>query len=116
MCRMLAAALADEYTVETAQDERAAYNCVQRRAVALVIVDIHPARTNGLNLIYALRMDARTRHLPVLVLTTGEYRKTLLQCLAAGANNFLLKPFGAADLRACVRAELTLADGAPKVS
>lgn len=114
MGKMLSTVLAEEYDLELVGDERAAHAAVQRRAVALVIVDIHPSRTNGLNLIYALRMDTGTRHLPVLVLTASEHRRMLLQCLAAGASNFLLKPFGMEDLRAAVRAELALADATPR--
>ncbi len=49
-----------------------------------------------------------TAHLPIVILTASMHKELLLRCLAAGASNFLLKPFNTAELLMCARVELQL--------
>ncbi len=73
----------------------------------LVLLDIMlPGGQDGLAILKALRGDARTGQLPVIMLTakSAEYDKIL--GLDAGADDYLAKPFGMMELVARIRAVL----------
>jgi signal transduction histidine kinase/DNA-binding response OmpR family regulator/CHASE3 domain sensor protein len=60
-----------------------------------VILDIGLPDHSGLTVLDRLKHDARTRHLPVHVITAGDYART---ALSLGAAEFMLKPVKREDL------------------
>jgi len=64
----------------------------------LVITDIKMPRLDGLTLCQRLRENPITSTVPVLVLTQYSDPETVIRALAAGADNFLEKPFDSALL------------------
>ena len=66
------------------------------------------AGLDGLGLVAALRADPRTADLPVLLLSARAGEEAAIEGLDAGADDYLVKPFSAAELLARVRASVQL--------
>ena len=62
----------------------------------------------GLELLAALRADSRTARVPVLLLSARAGQSASVEGLAAGADDYLVKPFSAEELLARVGAHLQL--------
>jgi DNA-binding response OmpR family regulator len=72
----------------------------------LVILDLMLPGLNGLDVCKALRYDARTAALPIIMLTArGEESERILG-LDSGADDYIVKPFSPNELMARVRALL----------
>jgi DNA-binding response OmpR family regulator len=85
------------FEVTTAQDgkdglERA---LAAERAFDMVITDYDMPRMTGFELVHALKREARTRDLPILMLTARDSRRDRAQMRAAGLTAYLVKPFSA---------------------
>ncbi|MFA9429120.1 response regulator [Egicoccus sp. AB-alg2] len=76
----------------------------------LVLLDIMMPRLDGMQTLRRLRDDARTSHLPVVMMTARDQREDTLQGLDAGADDYITKPFDTDVLLARVRAALRRAD------
>ena len=61
---------------------------------AMVITDLSMPRMTGLELLRALKNDARLRHMPVAVITSSDIPNDRELALKAGACSFVHKPFG----------------------
>ena len=72
----------------------------------LVILDLMLPSLSGLEVLTALRADAATVALPVLMLTAKGQERDRAAAEAAGVSAFMTKPFDNAEIRARVRALL----------
>ena len=97
------------YQVATVTDGQAALDAVRAGAPDLVISDVMMPRLDGLGLVAALRADARTAAVPVLLLSARAGQEASIEGLQAGADDYLVKPFSAAELLARARASVELA-------
>ena len=97
------------YQVTTVTDGQAALDAVRAGAPDLVISDVMMPRLDGLGLVAALRADARTAAVPVLLLSARAGQEASIEGLRAGADDYLVKPFSAAELLARARASVELA-------
>ncbi|MEU9869644.1 SpoIIE family protein phosphatase [Actinomadura sp. NPDC048021] len=97
------------YEVETVADGRAALRAVREGGIDMVVSDVMMPYVDGLELVAALRGDQRTAALPVLLLSARAGQEASIEGLRAGADDYLLKPFAAAELLARVRANVELA-------
>jgi CheY-like chemotaxis protein len=61
----------------------------------VILLDFHLGDQGGLELLRVMREHDEYRHLPVVVMSGLDYRQ---ECELAGANGFVLKPFGLQDL------------------
>ena len=59
---------------------------------ALILMDLKLPRIDGLEVLRRIRADARTRLLPVVVLTTSREQRDIRAAYAAGANGYVRKP------------------------
>ncbi|OBK23244.1 histidine kinase [Mycobacterium asiaticum] len=97
------------YEVSGFGDGQAALDAIRVRVPDLVISDVMMPGLSGLQLLAALRADPRTAALPVLLLSARAGQEASIEGLLAGADDYLVKPFAAADLLARVRANVELA-------
>ncbi|MFC7381437.1 SpoIIE family protein phosphatase [Sphaerisporangium rhizosphaerae] len=97
------------YRVETVGDGMEALDAVRADAHDLVVSDVMMPRLDGLALVAALRSDPRTAGVPVLLLSARAGQEASIEGLEAGADDYLVKPFSAAELLARVRANVELA-------
>ncbi len=100
--------LRPHYLVSTVTDGRAALDAARVRPPDLVISDVMMPRLDGLGLVAALRADPRTADVPVLLLSARAGQEAAIEGLDAGADDYLVKPFSAAELLARVRASVQL--------
>ena len=109
MSAYLTRLLAPLYRVRVAADGAAALDSALDEPPDAVITDVMMPRLDGFGLLAALRADARTATLPVIMLSARAGPAAAVDGLAAGADEYLVKPFTAAELLARVRSVLTLA-------
>jgi PAS domain S-box-containing protein len=96
------------YDVSEVTDGQQALEAIRAQTPDLVISDVMMPGLDGLQLVAALRADARTAALPVLLLSARAGQEASIEGLQAGADDYLVKPFAAADLLARVRANVEL--------
>jgi DNA-binding response OmpR family regulator len=70
----------------------------------LVLLDLKlPGTVSGWGLLAFARQDERLHHVPVIVLSAYAQKQDMAQAKAIGATDYLVKPFGIAELMACVQ-------------
>jgi DNA-binding response OmpR family regulator len=69
----------------------------------LVILDVMLPHASGHEILRAIRADARWKSVPVVMLTAKSQEADVVKALDAGANEYMVKPFQPAELRARVR-------------
>lgn len=74
-----------------------------RLSPAFVLLDINLPKIGGLEVLRHIRADERTRHLPVIVLTTSAERRDIRDSYRFGANSFVRKPVSYAEFVETVR-------------
>src|SRR5215210_1899278 len=102
--------LARDWEVETVPDGRAALDAIAARRPDLVLSDAMMPEVDGFGLLAFLRADPATSQLPVIMLSARAGEEAAVEGLAAGADDYLLKPFSSRELIARVRANLDLAE------
>ncbi len=102
--RMVAANLAARgYRVAEAADGETALRRWEQRRPDLVMVDLGLPGISGLAVIHRIRGDGST---PILVLSARDQERDKVAALDAGADDYLTKPFGVAELHARLRAAM----------
>jgi PAS domain S-box-containing protein len=100
--------LQPHYQVTAVADGRAALDAARATAPDLIVSDVMMPEIDGLALVQALRADPRTAGVPVLLLSARAGQEAAVEGLAAGADDYLVKPFAARELLARVRASIDL--------
>jgi two-component system response regulator len=59
---------------------------------AVVLLDLRLPRLDGIDVLKAIREDARTRHVPVVLLTSSDHDRDRLAAYEHHANSFVQKP------------------------
>jgi signal transduction histidine kinase/CheY-like chemotaxis protein len=101
--------LSKHWRVEAVEDGLAALEAIARERPALVLTDVMIPRLDGYGLLRALRAAPSTQNLPVILLSARAGEESTLHALQAGANDYLIKPFSAADLRGRISSQLKIA-------
>lgn len=70
----------------------------------LVLLDLKLPRMDGLEVLRRLRADPRTRTMPVVVLTTSDAQRDLIESYDVGANSYIRKPVDFNHFSEAVRA------------
>jgi CheY-like chemotaxis protein len=91
------------YRVRLASDGLEALEIVTQGRVDLVVSDLEMPRTNGYELMSHLRQDARTRNVPVAIVTSRAGAKHRDRAIKEGAVAFLTKPVQEEQLIETVR-------------
>jgi two-component system phosphate regulon response regulator PhoB len=94
------------FEVSIAADAEAAESAVNRVLPELVVLDWMLPGGTGLQLARRWRGEARTRELPIIILTARSEEADKVTGLDAGADDYLTKPFSTKELLARVRAVL----------
>ena len=101
--------LGQSYRVDVVGDGSAALDRIRHRAPDLVLADVMMPALDGFGLLTAIRADERTRSIPVILLSARAGEEARIDGLRAGADEYLVKPFSARELLACVASQLELA-------
>lgn len=94
------------HEVRLAADAAEAAERVREALPDLVILDWMLPGESGVTLARRWRSDARTKELPIIMLTARSEERDLVAGLDAGADDYLTKPFKPSELMARIRAVL----------
>ncbi len=86
------------YQVLTAKDGLDALEQLRDTLPAVLLVDIEMPRMDGFDLTRNVRGDARTRHIPIIIISSRTAEKHRNQAASLGVNAFLGKPYQEAEL------------------
>jgi len=80
------------FRVQTVVDGEAAVETALESSPDVVVLDLSMPRVDGIAATKRLKQDARTRHIPIIVLTGYPHKAIQQGALEAGADAFLTKP------------------------
>jgi signal transduction histidine kinase len=109
MQRYVADILSENWTVQAVRDGESALEAIQQGPPDIVLLDVTMPGLSGFEVLARLRENAATRRLPVIILSARAGGEAAVEALVAGANDYLGKPFAAAELAARVRTQVDAA-------
>jgi two-component system KDP operon response regulator KdpE len=102
--RVLRAALSAEgYTIVEARDGREALDKLRADRPDMVLMDVNMPELDG---VQACREIRATSQIPIIMLTVRGAEKDKVRALDAGADDYVVKPFGIQELLARIRVAL----------
>lgn len=60
--------------------------------LGLILLDINIPKVNGLEVLRQIKLNAATKHIPTVMLTTSEEASDIHKAYEYGANSYLIKP------------------------
>ncbi len=96
------------YAVDAAETGHAALEAAERHAPDVVLLDLMLPDLNGLEVCRRLRERTRA---PIIVVSARGEERSKVEALDLGADDYLTKPFGTAELLARIRVALRRAPG-----
>jgi two-component system phosphate regulon response regulator PhoB len=94
------------FDVHEAADARQAQDMINQHVPDLILLDWMLPGTSGVDLAHKLRLNTRTRELPIILLTARGEEENKIKGLEAGADDYITKPFSTQELIARIRAVL----------
>jgi len=101
--------LSEHFAIETVEDGNAALRAVSHLQPDLILSDVMMPGPDGFQLLRKLRASPLTAQIPIILLSARAGEESRVEGLEAGADDYLVKPFGARELLARVSASLKLA-------
>jgi PAS domain S-box-containing protein len=109
MRQYIARLLSDRYHVTAMPEGMAALIEARRQPPDLILSDIMMPQLDGFGLLQALRDDPALKTIPVILLSARAGEESRIEGLGRGADDYLVKPFGARELLARVATHLDMA-------
>lgn len=94
------------YEAEGFADGKSFMEAMRDKLPDLVLMDYMLPGADGGKLMAQMRHDERTRHIPVIMLTAKDSEMDKVRSLDAGADDYIVKPFGVMELLSRIRAVL----------
>lgn len=91
------------YTVVEARSGEEALEQIRTERADLILLDVNLPEMSGLDTCREIR---RSMDVPIIMLTVRDSERDKVQALDAGADDYVVKPFGADELMARIRAAL----------
>jgi len=95
--------LQKDYKVLEAGDGEEGYQSAVDQVPDLVVSDVMMPRVDGYVMTEKLKLDPRTNHIPVILLTARASVESRIEGLETGADAYITKPFDARELKVRVR-------------
>jgi signal transduction histidine kinase/DNA-binding response OmpR family regulator len=95
----IAETLAADYKIIEAENGRLAFEKALESTPDLVITDLMMPEMDGTEFCKQLKSNEKTSHIPVVMLTARAEQSDKLEGLQTGADDYLVKPFDARELR-----------------
>ena len=100
--------LSERWTVQVETNGSEALDAARTAPPDLVVADVALPGIDGIELLRALRTDTRTAGVPVVLLSSRAGEEAAVEGFAAGADDYLVKPFSSRELLARVANHLQL--------
>ncbi|MGB0198635.1 MAG: two-component regulator propeller domain-containing protein [Flavobacteriaceae bacterium] len=91
--KMLKEELVLNFCVIEAENGTDGYELAVKEQPKLIISDIYMPDGNGLELLEKVKKNSVTSHIPILMLTGRNERKTKMNCIVLGAEDYIEKPY-----------------------
>lgn len=95
--------LENHYRIIEAKDGEEGLDKAYDQIPDLIISDIMMPRMDGFQLCKKLKTDTRTSHIPIILLTAKATMKDKVSGLEIGADDYIMKPFEAEELKARIK-------------
>jgi DNA-binding NtrC family response regulator len=92
------------HDVLQAQNGVEAFELAKSGAPEVIILDVNMPQLDGLSLTKRLKADLQLRYVPVILLTSNRTSEDIVAGLAAGANDYLIKPASKIEILARIHA------------
>ena len=102
--------LSPHFQVETANNGLQALHKLRNYEPQLILSDIMMPIMSGKELLAQLRKDKKTSRLPLIFLSARAGEEARIDGLEAGADDYLVKPFSAAELLTKIRAQIKISN------
>jgi CheY-like chemotaxis protein len=87
-----------DLVADTAEDGEEAIAMAQQNNYAAILMDMQMPKLNGVAATRKIRQLPGHRDIPIIAMTANAFAEDKAECLAAGMNDFLVKPFTPDDL------------------
>jgi len=94
------------HTALVAADGAAALEQMSRQPVDLVLLDVMMPKMSGCEVLEQVKGDPALRHIPVIMISGIDEMDSIVRCIRAGADDYLIKPFNPYLLRARIDSSL----------
>ena len=91
------------YGVQIEEDGARALEFMEKGIFDLVLWDVQLPTMGGLDMLNRVRQHATLQHIPIVLLSRLREMEEVIQCIEAGASDYLTKPFNPALLKARIR-------------
>ena len=91
------------YDVVVARDGEEALRLARERQPDLAVLDWMMPKASGLEVLRSIRADEQTASIPVVMLTARASEQDIEQGIAAGADDYIAKPFSPQELASRVQ-------------
>ncbi|MBB3225577.1 two-component system chemotaxis response regulator CheY [Luteibacter sp. Sphag1AF] len=85
--------------IQEAEDGTAALVSLRAQSFDLVVTDWNMPNMTGIDLLRAIRADAKLKSIPVLMVTAENNRDQIIAAAQSGVNGYVVKPFTAVTLK-----------------
>jgi CheY-like chemotaxis protein len=103
LCRLLTRC---GYAVTEVKDGVETLKAVERGAPDLILLDLRMPELDGEEALRVLRRSYNSQVLPIIIVTAENDSNVAVDCLEAGANDYVTKPFAWPVLRARIKTYL----------
>ncbi|MGZ4360618.1 MAG: response regulator [Gaiellaceae bacterium] len=103
MLSMLSYHLGHEFDILRARDGEEALRLALVEQPDLILLDVHMPKLDGYEVTRQIRRNVYTCDIPVILLDPHPERIDTLRGLAAGADDFIVKPFDSSELLARIQ-------------
>ena len=69
----------------------------------VILLDLKLPKVDGLEVLRRLKSDARTRHIPVVMLTSSREQRDMIESYQLGVNSYIVKPVNFESFAAAVQ-------------